>query len=309
MTVEVLLATYNSERYLGPLLESLAAQTYRDFRLVVSDDVSTDRTLELVDAWAGRFAHPPRVLRRSVPSGGAAANFAALLAGSRADHVLLADHDDVWLPDKVEAGLARVRALEREHGADVPVLVHGDLEVIDGDGRPVAPSFWAFKSIRPEYGSRLRTALMHPTVTGCTAVLNRSLVERVGRIPPAAVMHDWWIGLVAAAFGVVDHDPEPRIRYRIHGGNVSAPKRSSLVGALRRLPAPADVRRWVGLRVDQGELFLETYRDDLPAASRRALEELVSVRRTGPVARRRTIVRGGFVSPDLWRTAATLAFI
>lgn len=309
MRVEVLLATYQSERYLGELLESLAGQTYRDFVLVVSDDCSTDATADILRVWAAKLHNPPEIVVRDTPSGSAGANFASLLARSSGDYVFLADHDDIWLPEKIATGLEQMSVLEEQYGAGVPLLVHGDLEVVDGDGGPLAPSFWAFKSIEPGFGTALPTALMHPTVTGCTAVLNRGLVERVREIPATAVMHDWWIGLTAAAFGHVDFDPVPHIRYRIHGGNVSAPKRSSLLGALQRLPNAADVQRWVRLRLDQGELFLGTYRDQLPVESRAVLEQFVSIRGAGPVARRRKLLAGGFRSPDLWRNAATLAFV
>jgi hypothetical protein len=150
---------------------------------------------------------------------------------------------------------------------------------------------------------------MHPTVTGCTAMLNRALVEHVRDIPRTAVMHDWWINLAAAAFGQVDFDPTPHIRYRIHGRNASAPKPSSLSAALARLPKPGDVRRWVRLRLDQGADFLAAYRDELPEPARKTLELFVSVRTSGPIARRKALICGGFHSPDLWRNAATMTFV
>ncbi|MFC8682199.1 glycosyltransferase family 2 protein [Microbacterium ureisolvens] len=305
----MLLATYNSERFLGELLESLAAQTYRDFVLVVSDDCSTDRTLQIIADAAGAFANAPEVHVRTTPSGSAGANFASLLADSTGDVVFLADHDDIWLPEKIERGLAKMRALAELHPEGTALLVHGDLTVIDEAGRQLAPSFWAFKSISPQAGTRLRSALMHPSVTGCTAVLNRALVERVRDIPRTAVMHDWWVNLAACAFGAVDFDPEPWIRYRIHGANVSAPKQSGLAGAVRRLPRPRDVRRWVRLRFDQGSAFLDDYRDQLPEESRAVLEQFVGIRSARWLRRRILLVRGGFLSPDAWRNLAILAFV
>ncbi len=309
MRVEVLLATCNSERFLEPMLESLATQTFRDFVLVISDDCSTDGTVAIIRRWADRFDNAPELVVREVPSGSAGANFASLLALSRGDYVFLADHDDIWLPEKIFEGLVRMHALEERVGSDVPLLVHGDLTVVDADDTVIAPSFWAFKSIFPTFGMSLNTALMHPTVTGCTAVLNRPLVERVRDIPRAAVMHDWWIDLAACAFGAVDFDPVPHIRYRIHGANVSVPKRSSLGGALRRLPAPSEVRRWVRLRLDQGAEFLSAYADELPPDALATLEQFVSIRSAGPIARRRRLRAGGFRSPDTWRNAAAMLFV
>ena len=198
--------------------------------------------------------------------------------------------------------------LEAEHGAHTPLLLHGDLEVIDADGVMVAPSFWDFKSIDPAYGKNLPTALMHPTVTGCTAVLNHALLERV-RDTRRSGHDDRWIGLVAAAFGQVGYDPQPRISYRIHGSNVSAPKSSRLLGIARRAPRPAEIGQWVDLRIAQAELFLGTYGDDLDPEVRRTLEDFAAIRSAGPWRRRRILWEGGFRSPDMLRTVAMYAFV
>ncbi|WP_162564238.1 MULTISPECIES: glycosyltransferase family 2 protein [Microbacterium] len=305
----MLLATYNSERFLAELLDSLSAQTFRDFVLVVSDDCSVDSTLAILAEKRDRFAHPPEVHARTTPSGSAGANFASLLALSTGDVVFLADHDDVWMPEKIEQGLTRMAALSARSPEGAALLVHGDLQVVDAKGRLIAPSFWAYKSISPQAGTQLRTALMHPSVTGCTAVLNRPLVEHVRDIPRAAIMHDWWINLAACAFGAVDFDPSPWIKYRIHGSNVSAPKRSSLLGALQRLPRPSDVRRWIRLRLDQGADFLTAYRTELPRDASETLDEFVALRSASWLRRRIILVRGGFLTPDAWRNAAMLILI
>ncbi|BCW36375.1 glycosyl transferase [Arthrobacter sp. StoSoilA2] len=307
--VEVLLATRDSGQFLGELLDSLVCQSFRDFHLVVSDDCSRDNTLAILEEAAPRFAHPLRIIRRTAPSGSAAANFAGMLALAQADYVFLADHDDVWLPEKIARGLARMRALEAEEGRETPILLHGDLTPVDAALQVITPSFWAFKAIAPSYGARLNTALMHPTVTGCTVVMNRALVARTGIIPPGAVMHDWWINLVAAAFGRVAWDPDPQILYRIHGGNASNPQPTTLTRALSQWRNLANSRHWIRLRLAQGQAFLNTYRDELPAGSRRVLEAFADIPSAGPISRRRRLIAGGFRSPDLWRNAATLLLV
>lgn len=307
--VEVLLATRNSQAYLGELLDSLANQTWSDFNLIVSDDASTDETTTVIDRRAQQFREPLRLTVHESPTGSARANFASLLSKAQGDYIFLADHDDVWMPEKIERGLKSIMSLESQYAPETPCIVHGDMTVIGSRGEPITPSFWAFKSIHPEYGQRLRTALMHPTVTGCTVVMNRPLLQLVREVPPSAVMHDWWIGLVAAAFGVVGFDDQPHIKYRIHGANVSNPKKSSLAGAVRRRASPSDIHHWIGLRMDQGVAFLDAYREQLPAESLRTLENFASVRDAGPWARRRILWQGGFRSPDVWRNAATLALI
>lgn len=305
--VDVLLATYNSAAYLAPMLESLAAQSWRDFRLVVSDDGSTDATEALIDAHRSAFANPVLFRRRVDPTGGAAGNFSSLLAACDADIAFLADHDDVWAPDKVEKAVARLQAEAQTAGADAPILLHGDLRVIDAEGREIAPSYWRFKSIRPDYGARLNTALMHATVTGCTAALNRALLDRLRATPPDAIMHDWWINLVAVVFGRVIWDPEPRILYRVHGRNASRPTRVTPRGMLSRFDRIADLRRTLGRRFDQAEALLAAYDDALPPRARAVLEDFVALRRLGPLRRRWRWLRGGYFFPQTWRNAAIMA--
>ncbi|MCX6498865.1 MAG: glycosyltransferase [Arthrobacter sp.] len=307
--VEVLLATRDSGRFLGELLDSLATQSFRDFHLVVSDDCSQDDTLAILEAAGPRFAHPPEVIVRTTPSGSACANFAGMLAQTRADYVFLADHDDVWLPEKISRGLDRMRTLESEIGRETPILIHGDLTPVNAAGEVISTSFWAFKAITPAYGAKLNTALMHPTVTGCAAVMNRALVAQTGAIPSGAVMHDWWINLVAASFGHVDWDPAPQILYRIHGDNASNPKVTSITRALSQRRRIASGRHWIRLRLAQGQVFLATYHDELPEESRGVLEAFAAIPSAGPISRRWRLIAGGFRSPDLWRNAATALLV
>lgn len=302
--VEVLLATRDSAAYLRPLLDSLVAQSHDDFTLVVGDDVSRDETPAIIEEMAPRFRRAPVVRRRDRPSGSASANFSALLADCDADYALLADHDDVWAPDKIERALERIRAVEARVGADVPVLVHGDLKVVDAALNPIAASYWRFKSISPGHGVRLNTALMHATVTGCTAAMNRALLRRLKPTPPEAIMHDWWINLTAAAFGAVDYDPELRILYRVHGANVSQPRRVSALAMLSRLDKATGARRAIRRRVEQAQAFLDAYGPELPPAARDVVENFAGIGAAGPLGRRLRLWRGGHFFPKPWRNVA-----
>lgn len=306
---EIILCTRNSAKFLDKFLESIASQTNDDFHLVVSDDCSTDETIDIVKAHQTRFRHPVQLTCRTQPSGGARNHYAELLLRSKADYVFIADHDDIWLPHKIENGLSRLRRLESIHGVNKPILAHGDLRVIDGADRITHPSFWAFKAIDPAYGLHIETALMHASVVGCTVGVNRALLARIGEIPPAAIMHDWWINLIAAAMGIVDYDSEPHILYRIYGQNASQPKRASLGRALSNWNNLREGRLWIKRRLDQGKAFREAYRDECPAEVRRALDSFLLMAQAGPIRRRYLFSRSRFRSPDRWRNVAALIFI
>jgi rhamnosyltransferase len=219
--IHVLLATYNGSAFIAEQLDSLIAQTEPGWYLLVRDDASTDRTPEIVAAYA---ANDPRitVLPASQANQGTAANFDRLLRAAceqGAAYVMLMDQDDVWRADKMERQTALMRAEEGRLGSGVPILVHSDLELIDRDGRTIHPSFMRFQHIRDEPSAPLRTLLVQNYVTGCTILFNRPLLDAALPIPPAAMVHDWWLALVAAMVGRIRYDATPTVGYRQHPGN------------------------------------------------------------------------------------------
>ncbi len=217
-TIEVALTTYNSRPYLPALLDSLFAQTRQDFRLVVADDASTDDTAAIVAAYAER--HPGRIvlLRADGPRRGVIANFDRVLAHATSDYVFLCDHDDVWLPHKIERSMEAMHTLEAENEPGVPLLVHTDLVVTGPHLEVINDSLIDYSGIDPQRNDPVRLLLAN-VVTGCTTVINRSLCLRARPIPPDAMMHDHWLALVAATTGALGFVDEPTILYRQHGGN------------------------------------------------------------------------------------------
>ena len=305
--IEVLLATYNSARFLRPMLESLIAQSEPDFHLVISDDCSTDDTLAIVESMKGAFANPPEIRRRAVPSGSAMANFSQMLTESRGRYVLLADHDDIWLPGRIADAVARLEILEAESGAATPILTHCDLSVIDAEGNSTGSTLWRLKAADPRYGQRLNTALVNATVAGCAAAMNRALIDRAGSVPREAIMHDWWLNLVAVTFGRVDIDPDPKVLYRIHGANASHPRRVSAVSMAARASIIGTVREKMARRIKQAWAFQLRFAGALPAREQAVLDDFVALGETGYLNRRLICANRGFRYPDLWRTAALWA--
>jgi rhamnosyltransferase len=225
--IYVLLATYNGSAFIAEQLDSLIAQTEPGWTLLVRDDASTDRTREIVAAYAAKDSRVTE-LPASLRNQGTTANFDRLLRVAcehGAEYVMLMDQDDVWRADKIERQMALMRAEEARRGAGVPILVHSDLELIDRAGRTIHPSFMAFQHIRNEPSAPLRTLLVQNYVTGCTVLVNRSLLDVALPIPPAAMVHDWWLALVAATVGTIRYDARPTVDYRQHAGNQIGAKR------------------------------------------------------------------------------------
>ena len=235
--VDILLATYNGARYLAPQLDSLLAQTHSHFRLLVSDDGSSDDTLTILRRYEAAFGGRMLLLPTDVRSGGVARNFERLMRAS-AEHgqarwMAFCDQDDVWLPEKTARLLAAVQALEAAHGTSTPCLAHSDLTVVDQDLQVLSPSFAAYQRIAPA-DINPRTLLSVNQVTGCATLINRALLQQALPLPAGAVMHDWWLALIAGS-GARHYLPQPLMLYRQHGRNQLGARDRGLPSRLMRL--------------------------------------------------------------------------
>lgn len=209
MKVQVLLSTFNGETYLPALLDSLAAQTWADLGILVRDDGSKDRTRVLTREYARRARNVQCMDGDHV---GFAQSFFQLAerSDSSAHCYAFCDQDDVWLPDK----LARAVGLLTRCAADTPTMYCSRQHFVDPELRPLG------SSPLPRKPLSFRNALVECPTVGCTVVFNRALRELLrGRIPRHAISHDWWIYLLASAFGHVIYDAESRILYRQHRAN------------------------------------------------------------------------------------------
>jgi glycosyltransferase involved in cell wall biosynthesis len=218
--VEVLLATYNGARFLREQLDSVFAQDYENVRVLARDDGSSDQTNEILAQYARRFPERMRIMPTGFMTGSAKKNFGFLMQASTADYICFCDQDDVWLPDKLSAAKHAMDQLESRWSTNTPLLVFSDLRVVDDQLQTLHPSFWSHMGIDPGQVGRLATVLVQSLVTGCTAMVNRKLIELACHMPEEAFMHDRWIALLIACFGRAGFVRSPTVLYRQHGENV-----------------------------------------------------------------------------------------
>src|SRR2546428_140439 len=216
----ILLSAFNGERFIGEQIESIRAQDYSDWRLLVRDDASSDTTVEIVRQIASR---DPRIELLTDERGnlGAWASFGILLeeaAKRGASYAFFADQDDVWKPGKISMQLALLRRLESEQGPNRPVLVHTDLEIVDDDLKPIHPSFHQYQQMSFDPADPLGVLMLHNAVVGCTVAANRALISLANPLP-AGSAHDWWLALCAAVTGVIRSTGNATVRYRQHAAN------------------------------------------------------------------------------------------
>jgi glycosyltransferase involved in cell wall biosynthesis len=221
--VDVLLSVYNGALYLEQQIHSILNQTYGNWRLLIRDDRSTDHSLDIIKRY--RDQYPDRIfLDDQEPRNlGASRSFGYLLEKADAPYMMFCDQDDVWYPDKIEISLTAMRRLESEY-PDKPVLVHTDLEVVNASLEKISDSFWKYQKLNGD-ARTLNQLLVQNHITGCTMMINRRLRDLCLPIPEEAIMHDWWIAAVCAAFGNIVSVPRPTIKYRQHGNNEVGAKR------------------------------------------------------------------------------------
>lgn len=225
-TIDIVLATYNGEKYLSEQLDSIIAQSYQNWRVLVSDDGSSDNTLLILEKYV---ACDKRILLvNKARQGGVVKNFSKALEFVTSNYVMFSDQDDYWLPDKVLRTLEILTSNEKSIG-NVPLLVFTDLTVVDEDLNTLKYSFYTSNGINPLNNLDSRYLLWRSTVYGCTVMFNKLLYEVAMPFSAEVTMHDQWFALKASLTGRVIYAEESHIYYRQHAKNVVGGRKRSFV--------------------------------------------------------------------------------
>lgn len=215
--VDILLATYDGEEFVGEQIETLLEQTNQRFNLIVGDDASRDSTPEIISDYARK--NKSKILFNSYQDNvGTILNFSRIQEHSTAPYLMLSDQDDIWLPQKIEVSLNKIKELEVKYGKETPILVYTDVCVVDDNLHVLHPSFFKFGKFCQK-NSTLPRVLAQNHITGCTMIMNRALAKLAFPIPKEAYMHDHWINLTATTFGIVEKIPLSTVYYRQHSQN------------------------------------------------------------------------------------------
>ena len=306
-TVEVLLATCNGERFLREQVDSILSQDYQKIRVLARDDGSSDGTTIILREFEQRFPDRFCIMPTSAPAGSAKENFLRLMQASTSEYICFADQDDVWLPDKVSRTMQAMTTLESRRGKDIPLLVFTDLRIVDERLTMLHESFWKQAGIEPEHIHNLATVLTHNPVTGCTALINRPLLEMSLKMPEEAAMHDSWIALLASAFGASEIVRTKTVLYRQHdrnvvGVNAHRSPRELMMSFLHR------ERRMLQWKANEriAEAMLRVHGKELSPKNRELLEAYLRCGKSDSrIMRVGTMIRYGFLRPGFLRNVAT----
>lgn len=266
--ISILLSTYNGEKYLKEQLESILSQSFNDFKVLVRDDGSTDNTVTILKKYQKIYPNKIDILADNGENLRSSRSFMKLLENNVSDYVMFADQDDVWNADKIEKTYQKMQEIENMYGKNTPLLIHSNLTVTDQKLDILAPSFWKFQNINPNK-QKLSDFLVDNNVTGCTMMINRALAEKVQTIPQEAIMHDWWIAMVASVFGKIAYIDEPLMLYRQHGKNDTGAKKYGVQYFIRKFFTKPSFEKYI----EQSKIYLALYGHELDEYNKLMLQE------------------------------------
>lgn len=220
--VDILLATYNGEKYLKEQIESLLDQTYTNIQIIISDDCSTDGTRDILKSYENNEKIKVYYQENNL---GYVKNFEFLLKKVESDLYMLCDQDDFWKKEKVEK---TVDKLQKEN-LD---LVFGDLEVVDENLNLLYLSYNKYMHLAhkiDKYHKDYKLQYLYNCMTGCTMMSKKNFLDKILPLPTNSkyMIHDYWIGLIVSLNGKVGYLDKPYILYRQHGKNQVGTKKAS----------------------------------------------------------------------------------
>ena len=220
--ISVCIPTYNGEKFLKPQVDSVLLQLSQDDEIIVSDDGSSDNTIEILESYKDRRIKIFKNSRKGVIS-----NIENALQQSIGEYIFLCDQDDVWVENKVSIIMKAI--VESD-------LVISDCYVTDQNLNIIYESFYKQNNSK----NNKWLALLKNPYLGCCMAFKRKVLDAALPFPAKIPMHDIWIGNVAAFKFQVMFIPDKLIYYRRHGNNAStasAPTKASLVKQINyRLP-------------------------------------------------------------------------
>ncbi len=293
-TVDILLSTHNGSSFLQDQLNSIFKQSNTTWHLIARDDGSKDKTLAILNDVCENFPDLVEITQTMTGCLGPAGSFSLLLSCAQAPYMMLCDQDDVWLPDKIEKTLSAMRAAEERFGVNTPLLVHTDLCVVDCNLEQLSQSFLKYQNLNPKLAKSLNRLLPQNFVTGCTVMINQSLAKLATPIPKDAIMHDWWLALVAVAFGQIVYLNEPTVLYRQHGTNSIGAKLWGLKRIVALAQNTTEARLTILRKMRQAKALLDRYQDKMSHEQIATVEAYAHLQNMSKAVRVMTILKHRF---------------
>jgi glycosyltransferase involved in cell wall biosynthesis len=299
--VDILLAIYNGEKYLRKQLDSVLNQTYSNIKIIIRDDGSTDSSKNILEEYSNYTKI--KIVKDNLGNLGVTQNFNELVKHSNANYIAFCDQDDIWLPEKIEKSILKIKEQENKSINSI-VMTYSDMKVIDKYDTITHLSFWKLAYLHPKYFvfSRL---LMQNIPHGCTILMNKNLKEIAFPIPENAILHDHWLSLVVSVFGKSIPIFEPLMLIRNHGENVTQRKNNNWMRLKRfykNFSTQEEYNKHLSVRLKQANAFFLKYHNQLPKDEKKTLEQFLLLEKTSGWERKMIYFKNKFFRTTFFHT-------
>lgn len=255
--IDILLSTYNGEKYIKELLNSLDNQTCTDWTLIVRDDCSTDETVNIINEFGKKYPGKIIIVDNENQNLGSAKSFLSLLQYSNGDLIFFCDQDDVWKNKKLEEYKKFYDKID--DATERPILVFSDLTVVNSDLEVQEYATKAFNRNKGKNNTNIKWNILQNDVTGCAMMINKNLKDLClsGLNDLFVIHHDWFLSLIATAVNGKYYFPYEAIYYRQHENNVVGARKISFIKTLidlvnhkRRYPYYRQAKSLLSLNIE-----------------------------------------------------------
>ena len=302
--IEIILATYNGEKYLREQLDSVLANTFTDFEIHICADGSTDGTLEIAREYVEKYSQI--TLWENQENQGYTKNFLQAVKRETASYFMFCDQDDIWMPDKIEQTYRAIK--EAEEAKEIPILVYTDAFNYDNDTKKDTGSFHKTSHLDTK---KVDTAhlFMENKCIGCTIMCNAKVRDYITELPEEIRVHDWWVALICSHFGKVVYLDKMTLHYRQHRDNMIGT--SSFFHYLtERLRHVKEQRQALQATFAQGKAFYQLYGDWIEDPKKKKIAcEFAILAEENWMMRRIKACRYGFLKSGMVRNIALFFLI
>lgn len=225
--VDILLSTYNGEKFLKAQLDSLFSQTYQNFKIIIRDDCSLDNTYAIIESYKEKNLDKIHIIPNKGINLGSSNSFFELLKNSTSNLIMFCDQDDVWKSNKIEN---TVNFYYSVNNIDQPILIHTAVEIVDEYLKPLPKLTKDFNKYKYSMEKKMIWQVFQNDVTGCTVLINdkmRDVVNKIDYRQLSVIQHDWLLAQIAFYYNSKFFFPEKTMFYRQHSSNVLGAKHLS----------------------------------------------------------------------------------
>lgn len=230
--ISIVLASYNGEKYLKDQLDSIFGQLPADAEVLISDDGSTDRTLEIINA----YNHSQVRVLRDGQKRGVIKNFGNALKFATGEIIFLCDQDDIWLPNKIQTKLKYLEQYD---------MVVSDCTVVSENLEVIIPSWFQVQKSR----KGVIKNLMSSSYMGSCMAFKRSVLKIALPFPNDIPMHDMWLGFISELYFKRIFLNERLILYRRHSANASTTSSDSPFNLIEKIKFRINVVKYIPLLI------------------------------------------------------------